>query len=219
MKISLLLALVVLPRIVPAQEPWKNIYSQHAWTQRDRWQKADALIGMLKINDGSEVADIGCHEGYMTFKLAKKVGTAGKVYAVDLDQSKLDKVKKRAQEQSLRQIVLIKGEENNPKLPSGLLDAVIILDTYHEMNDPVAILQHISASLKIGGRLLICEPIADARRKLSRAEQERKHELALPFAAGDLRKTGFKIVFEKDNFIDRTKEKGDRMWVIVAEKL
>jgi hypothetical protein len=63
----------------------------------------------------------------------------------------------------------------------------------------------------------LCEPIAAERRKLSRAEQEKKHELGMKFALADLQKAGFKVAFQKDPFIDRKKEKGDEMWVIVAE--
>lgn len=201
-----------------AQDAWKNIYSQHAWAERDKWQRAEELIRMLQLSEGSRVADVGCHEGYMTFKLARHVGKNGVVYAVDLEQAKLDKVKKRADENSLSQIKVIKGDNDNPKLPFNTLDAVIILDTYHEIDHHDEILEHIKNSLKKGGRLLICEPISDARRELPRGDQEKRHELAMKYALADMRKAGFKIIFQKDNFIDRTKEKGDKMWVVVAEK-
>ena len=199
-----------------AQDPWKNIYSQGAWAARDQWQKPEALIRWLDISSGDKVADIGCHEGYMTFKLARAVGTKGAVYAVDVDSPKLEKVKKRAQDNHLPQVQTIKGDYDDPKLPSNSLDAVIILDAYHEMDEHDAILQHIKTALKHDGRLVLCEPIADERRKASRAEQEKKHELAMAFALGDLKKAGFKIIFQKDQYIDRTQEKGDKMWVVVA---
>ena len=211
--------LVVLPVVSLSQDPWKNIYSQHAWEERDTWQKANELIALLGVREGSRVADVGSHEGYMTFKLARKVGAGGVVYAVDLDQSKLDKLKKYADENRIEQIELVKGQEDDPALPANTLDAVLILDTYHEMDDHEQILQHIKTALIPGGRLLICEPISDARRELQRSDQERKHELAMPFALEDLKKAGFKITFKKENFIDRTKQKGDRMWVVVAEKV
>jgi ubiquinone/menaquinone biosynthesis C-methylase UbiE len=202
-----------------AQNPWKNIYSASAWEARDKWQRADELIRLLNITAGSHVADIGCHEGYMTFKLGKVVGDAGKVYAVDVDQSKLQKLDNRIGDMKLNNIQTIKGDYDNPKLPPGLLDAVIILDTYHEMDDHDEILQHVKTSLKTGGRLVICEPIAEERRKLSRSVQEGKHELAMAFALEDLAKAGFSISYQKDPFVDRTREKGDKMWVVVAVKL
>jgi len=218
MKIAIVILFSAAYGLASAQDPWKNIYSQHAWAERDKWQKADELISLLKIKQGSHVADVGSHEGYMTFKLARKVGSKGVVYAVDLDQGKLDKVKQRATENNIGQIRTIKGQDDDPLLPLNALDAVLILDTYHEMDDHDDILQHIKASLKMGGRLLLCEPIADSRRNLSRREQEQKHELALEFALDDLKKAGFEIVYQKDKYINRAKEKGDNMWVIVAEK-
>lgn len=200
------------------QDTWKNVYSASAWKSRDKWQRANELIDFLDVASGSHVADIGCHEGYFTFKLSKIVAADGKVYAVDVDQSKLDKLKKHVAERKAGNIQIIKGDYDDPKLPSGQLDAAIILDTYHEMDDHDEILKHVFVSLKPGGRLVICEPIAEERRNLPRASQEEKHELGMEYAIEDLVKAGFKIEVQKDPFIDRTKEKGDVMWVLVAEK-
>ncbi len=218
MRLSMAALFILLHGLVLAQDPWKNIYSQSAWAARDKWQKPDELIRWMDISAGDKVADIGCHEGYMTFKLAKVVGTKGLVYAVDVESAKLEKVKKHAQDDNLPQIQTIKGDYDDPKLPENILDAVIILDTYHEMDEHEEILQHIRSSLKVGGRLILCEAIADERRKASRSEQEKRHELAMTFALQDLEKAGFKIIFQKDKYIDRTKEKGDKMWVVVATR-
>jgi len=194
------------------------VYSERAWTDRDRWQKADELIQNLNLKSGSQVADIGCHEGYMTVKLANKVGQSGKVFAVDVEQSKLDKLQAILTKREITNVQPIKGDYDNPKLPLNSLDGVIILDTYHEMDDHDEILQHVKASLKAGGRLILCEAIADERRDLSRKDQERKHELGMNFVLEDLKKAGFTIIKQQDIFVDRTKEKGDKMWLIVAVK-
>ncbi|MDD1442056.1 methyltransferase domain-containing protein [Dolichospermum sp. ST_sed3] len=200
------------------QDPWKNVYTETAWVERDKWQKADELISQLNLKSGSRVADVGCHEGYLTIKLSGVVGPRGKVYAVDVEQSKLDKLQTILHKRSITNVEPIKGNYDNPKLPLNALDGVIILDTYHEMDDHDMILQHIKASLKPGGRLVLCEPIADERKKLTRVEQERKHELGINYALEDLQKAGFQIIKKQDLFVDRSKEKGDNMWLIVAVK-
>ena len=115
-------------------------------------------------------------------------------------------------------VTVVKGDNDNPLLPLNSLDAVVILDAYHEMNEYVKMLQHIKASLKPGGRLVLCEPIAEERRKLRRVDQKEKHELGMNFALEDLRNAGFSIVKQQDPFVDRMKEKGDKMWVVVALK-
>jgi ubiquinone/menaquinone biosynthesis C-methylase UbiE len=201
-----------------AQDQWKNVYTESAWTERDSWQKADVMIKQLAIQAGNRVADVGCHEGYMTVKLSKAVGPAGLVYAVDIEQTKLDKLKMHLGTRKITNVSAVKADSDNPKLPERALDAVLILDSYHEMKEHDKILQAIKSSLRPGGRLVICEPIAEDRRALSRTEQESKHELGLSFALEDLRKAGFQIVFRQDRFVDREKIKGDKMWIVVAKK-
>jgi len=86
------------------------------------------------------------------------------------------------------------------------------------MKDHDKILVHVKDALKKNGRLVICEPIEASRRTLTRSEQEARHEIALKFVEEDLHKAGFTIVRKEDPFADRTKVKGDVMWLLVAEK-
>jgi len=200
------------------QDPWKDIYREGAWEQRDTWQRAEEIIQKLNIKAASQVADVGCHEGYFTIKLSRIVRDDGKVYAVDISKDKIEKLKKHLEDRKIQNVRAIVGEENNPHLPPLTLDAVLIVDTYHEMDAHEQILQRIKEALKVGGRLVICEPISDARKKLSREEQERKHELGLNYALEDLKEAGFRIISQQETFVDRVKEKGDKMWLIVCER-
>jgi len=218
MKKNIILFLLFMTILVQAQDPWKNVYTESAWAERDQWQRADEILKYLNLRTGSNVADVGCHEGYMTMKLSAVVGATGKVFAVDVEQSKLDKLNDHVAKRKITNVNIIKGDYDNPKLPVNALDAVIILDTYHEMDDHDKILQHIKAALKRGGRLILCEPIAEERRKSAREDQERRHELGMNFALADLQRAGFAIQKQQDPFADRSKEKGDKMWLIVAIK-
>ena len=208
--------LILFTQAVFAQtDSYKNVYSEPEWKARDAWQKPADIIKRLKIDKSSSVADVGCNEGYLTFKLAS---IASKVYAVDVDQSKLNRLSRIKDDKKIMNVEVVKGDYDNPKLPGNTLDAVVILDTYHEMDDHDEILKHIMTALKPGGRLVICEPIADSRRNIARADQERKHELGMKFALEDLAKAGFTIQEKTDPFVDREKVKGDKMWIIVATK-
>lgn len=203
---------------VSAQDPWKDVYRESAWEQRDTWQRPDEIIKRLEIKAGSNVADIGSHEGYFTMKLARKVGKEGRVYAVDVSKDKIEKLKKHLEERNIQNVTAVLGDKNDPKLPANSLDAVLIVDTYHEMDAHQEILQHVKNALKRKGKLVLCEPIAEDRKESSRAEQERKHELAMDYAVDDLKAMGFEITFQQEGFINRLKEKGDKMWIIVCEK-
>jgi precorrin-6B methylase 2 len=200
------------------QDQWKNVYTESAWKDRDRWQRADDLIRQLGIRKGSQVADIGSHEGYMSFKLSDAVGPEGKVFAIDVEQHKLDRLQEIAQVRGIGNITAIKGAYDDPGLAPGSVDAAIILDTYHEMKEHDSVLLHVWKALRPGGRLVLCEPIAEERRKLPRADQETKHELGINFALEDLARAGFSVIRKQDPFADRLKEKGDKMWLLVAVK-
>ena len=212
----LLLLFILLSSSVFGQDQWKDVYKESAWADRDRWQRPDEIIKQLNLRPGSAVADIGCHEGYMTVKLSKAVGENGKVYAEDISQTKLDRLQEHLDERKISNVMVVKGEEDNPTLPEGTLDAVIILDAYHEMDEHEKILNHISHALKPAGRLVLCEAVAESRRGATRENQEGRHELGINFAAGDLNKAGFTILKQQDPFVDRTREKGDKMWLLVA---
>ncbi|HTE32561.1 MAG TPA: class I SAM-dependent methyltransferase [Chryseolinea sp.] len=212
------LILNLLSLSVGAQDEWKNIYRESAWKERDEWQRPSDLIKLLAVKPGYNVADIGCHEGYMTIKLASAVTGNGKVYGVDVKEPALTLLKKHLEERAIANVTLIKGDYDDPKLPANTLDGVIILDTYHEMDDHDKMLLKIKEALKPGGRLLICDPIAEERRKLSRQTQEKSHELGIAYALEDLSKAGYKVLYQKDPYVDRKAVKGDMMWVIVAVK-
>jgi len=200
-----------------SQDQWENVYRESAWKERDKWQQAEEIIRKLGVGKGSTVADIGCHEGYMTLKLSKAVQDEGKVYAVDVDQSKLTLLSEHLKVRKINNVTVIKGDYDNPKLPANAVDAVIILDTYHEMDDHEKILQHVLIALKKGGRLVLCEPLEAKRKGLPRKEQEAKHELGINYALEDLKNAGFEIAYQQDPFVDRI-VKGDQMWLIVATK-
>ena len=188
-----LLGFALVLQVCPAFSQWNNIYTESSWEERDQWQNAPAIMKAMRIGTGSVVADIGSHEGYMTMKLAALVGAEGKVYAVELDRYKLRKLEAHAAEQGLRNIETVLGDEDDPRLPAGRFDAILLLDTYHEIEAYVAVLEKFFLALRPGGRLVLVEPISDQRRGLSRKRQAEKHELEMKFALQDLIDARFQI--------------------------
>lgn len=124
---------------------------------RDLWQKPDQVMDALGIADGSHVADIGAGGGWFTVRLARRVGPNGLVFAEDIQREMIDAITRRMQRDGLTNIRPILGTPRDPMLPEGELDAVLIVDSYHEMTDPVALLQASSRALRPKGRIGIVE--------------------------------------------------------------
>jgi SAM-dependent methyltransferase len=119
---------------------------------RDQWQKPELIMDALGVADGSVVADIGAGGGWFTIRLARRVGPNGTVYAEDIQRPMIDAVARRAEREGLRNVRTTFGSASDPHLPAGL-DAVLIVDTYHEIEDPVALFRNIARSLKPQGRV------------------------------------------------------------------
>ena len=105
----------------------------------------------LQIAEGSVVADLGAGSGWFTTRLAARVGPNGTVYAEDIQPLMFNAIQLRVQREGLKNVKPVLGTPSDPRLPSAALDAVLIVDTYHEMEDPVVLLRQIAGSLKPAG--------------------------------------------------------------------
>ena len=120
---------------------------------RDLWQLPDRIMDTLGIAEGSLVADIGAGGGWFTIRLARRVGANGLVFAEDIQRQMLESIMRRVAREGLRNVRLVLGTPEDPRLPAGTLDAVLIVDTYHELEDPDSMLRNIAKSLKPQGRV------------------------------------------------------------------
>ncbi|MFY9554351.1 MAG: methyltransferase domain-containing protein, partial [Blastocatellia bacterium] len=121
------------------------------------------MFDALAVKPGHRVADIGSGSGYFTFRLAARVGAEGKVYAEDIDQKAIDKVRQRKDREKLGQVEAILGESADPHFPNDL-DSVLIVDSYHEFRDYDRMMQSVFHTLKSGGRLVIIDGEAPSGR-------------------------------------------------------
>lgn len=124
---------------------------------RDAWQKPDRIMDALGIADGSVVADLGAGGGWLTIRLARRVGPNGIVYAEDIQKEMLEATGRRVSREGLRNVRLQMGLADDPRLPASRMDAVIILDVYNEMEDPVTLLRNVKWTLKPSGRVGIID--------------------------------------------------------------
>lgn len=122
---------------------------------RAAWQKPEQIMDALNIADGSRVADIGAGSGWFTIHLAQRVQQKGIVYAQDVQPQMLEAIRRRVQREGLRNVEVRLGTSTSPNLPAAALDAVLVVDTYPEVDvdDRVAFLRNLAAALKPAGRL------------------------------------------------------------------
>jgi ubiquinone/menaquinone biosynthesis C-methylase UbiE len=118
---------------------------------RDAWQRPDQIMDALLIGEGSVVADLGAGGGWFTVRLARRVGPNGRVYAEDIQPQMIEAIERRVQREGLRNVTTKLGTAVNPRIPEGSVDAVLIVDAYHEMEQPVTLLRNVAKTLKPAG--------------------------------------------------------------------
>ncbi|HUE24496.1 MAG TPA: class I SAM-dependent methyltransferase [Bryobacteraceae bacterium] len=135
--------------------PWLVRPEREAEEAPDR--ALDAIAAAIGIAKGATVADIGAGVGYFTWRLAARVGPQGKVYAVDIQQGMLDRLRQNMAERKLPNYEAVLGAEDDPRLPAGRIDLALLVDVYHEFSQPQKMLRKIRASLAPEGRMVLLE--------------------------------------------------------------
>ena len=125
--------------------------------EREEEEKTDVMIDALKFREGEVVADIGCGSGYIARRIAKKIGTTGIVYGVDIQQEMLDLLAKRMAMFRIENVKPIMGEVTDPKLPPESCDTMVMVDVYHEFDQPYEMIGNMVKALKKGGRIVFVE--------------------------------------------------------------
>jgi ubiquinone/menaquinone biosynthesis C-methylase UbiE len=141
----------------PVSEPYTGDLSIFEDENRAKNLQIDRVMDLLKISEGKSVADLGAGSGWFTVRAAKRVGGRGKVYAVEINQEYINHINERAKKENYTNIQTVLGTEDNPKLLNRSIDAVLILKTYHEIGQPVRVLQNLKKSMKKDGLLGIID--------------------------------------------------------------
>lgn len=154
----------------------------------------------LGIHRGSRVADIGAGTGYFTFHLARRVGPTGRVYAVDIQRPALADIAQRASREGLTQIKTVPGSEESTGLEPASVDAVLVVNTYHEFRAFDAMMLEFRKALRPGGVLGIIEPEAMAGEPPGRAF--RYHRISSASVRDDARAAGLRLVGHALGFVN-----------------
>jgi ubiquinone/menaquinone biosynthesis C-methylase UbiE len=125
--------------------------------ERESEERPTRAVQELKLEPGMVVADFGAGSGYYTERLARAVGPTGRVLAVDLQPEMLQLVGKRATRLGLTNIELVRSMPDDPHLPAGVVDLILMVDVYHEFSHPFEMAEKLIAALKPGGRLVFVE--------------------------------------------------------------
>jgi len=157
--------------------------------EREQEENPEGALDALNLKAGMIVADVGAGSGYMSLKLAKRVGPTGKVYAEDVQPQMLQQVRANAAKAKAENVVTVQGSYTDPMLPKGQIDLVLLVDVYHEFSEPQKMLRGIRASLKPDGRLVLLE----YRKEDPKIPIREEHKMTVAEVRTELEAEGFHL--------------------------
>ncbi len=177
-------------------EPYTGDLSIFDSPGREERLQINRVMDILGVGSGRNVADIGAGSGWFTVRAARRVGASGMVYAVDINPEAIRYIDERARKEHVKnKVTTILSKADDPLLPADSVDAVLLLKTYHEVAQPVALLQNLRGALRPGGKVGI----------IDRNGNGEDHGVGRDVVIREAKEAGYKLL-EQYDFV-----KGDKM--------
>jgi SAM-dependent methyltransferase len=188
----------------PTSTPYSGDLSIFEYPDRDKKLQIDRVMDLLGIVPGKNVADIGAGSGWFTVRASRRVGSTGAVIAEDINPLAIEYIGKRALRENLTNVRTVLGSPDDPRLPSGSVDAVLMLKVYHEIAHPVPTMKVLQRALRPGAKVGIID------RNGNGADHGLNHDVVVK----EMGEAGYKLV----GTYDFTKADGQDYFLIFQER-
>ena len=126
-------------------------------SSRDARLQPERVMDVVGVKQGMKIGEGGAGKGYLTFKLAKRTGETGHIYANDISSSALQSVESRCKKEGIQNITTVMGEVSDPLFPVRDLDMVILLHALHDFEDQAGWLRNVKKYMKRDATLVLIE--------------------------------------------------------------
>ena len=188
----------------PTSRPYSGDLSIFEYPDRDKKLQIDRVMDLLGIKAGKNVADIGAGSGWFTVRASKRVGPTGVVLAEDINPLAIESIGKRTTKENLPNVRTVLGRPDDPMLPPGSVDAVLLLKVYHEIAHPVEFMKKLAPALRPGAKVGIIDKNGDGS----------NHGLNHEILEKEMREAGFRL----SSTYDFTKADGQDYFMIFEAK-
>jgi predicted methyltransferase len=188
----------------PTSAPYSGDLSIFEYPDRDKKLQIDRVMDLLGITTGKNVADIGAGSGWFTVRAARRVGPTGAVLAEDINPGAIEYIGKRVVKEDLANVRTVLGAPDDPRLPAGSVNAVLMLKVYHEIAHPVTAMKALHPALRPGAKVGIIDRNGDGS----------NHGLNHDVVVREMGEAGYRLVGK----YDFTKGDGQDYFLIFEEK-
>ena len=162
--------------------------------ERDAYQQPEKVLAYIGDVTGKKILDIGAGTGYFSFKLAAKGAT---VIAGDVDDRFQNYIKEKIEKENAPKLSLRKLPYDSPALAEAEVDKVLIVNTYHHIEDRVNYFNKVLKGLTTGGELLVID-----FKKQDGPGPPVKMKMSPDFITAELKKAGFTAFELNDSLLE-----------------
>lgn len=188
-------------RFENAQE-WSKVFDEPG---RDAWQKPDEVVTLLAAPSGGTVADLGAGTGYFLGRLARAVGPTGKVVGLDVEADMVRFMTERATKEGLTNVEARQVQPADPGLAPASVDRVLVVDTWHHIDDRAAYVPLLARALRPGGAVVVVDFTLESERG-----PPPKHRIAPEQVVKELNAAGLDATILPESLPDQYVVRGTR---------
>lgn len=165
--------------------------------------EAQRIVDVLGLTTGEGVADVGAGDGEWTEALARAVGPAGRVWATEVVEDELVKLRDRVADHHLDNVTVVAGDQEGTGLPESCCDAILLRMVYHHFQDPKAMRASLRRALRPGGRLAVIDiKPQKSWRHLEDVPERGGHGIAPDALVEEMKADGFEVLSRHDGWND-----------------
>lgn len=163
--------------------------------------ETDRIAELLALEPGIVLADVGAGDGDWAFRLVERVGSSGHVYATEVDDDELDKIRRRIEKDDHGNVTAIKGDQEQTGLEAGCCDAILLRLVYHHFTQPAVMRADLRRALRPGGRLVIVDIVPQRHwRDLPGVPERGGHGIPVEDVIQEMTGDGFDLVAQYDDW-------------------
>jgi predicted methyltransferase len=168
---------------------------------RDDVAEGRRIVEVLRLAPGMVAADVGAGEGQFTGALARAVGSAGRVYATEIAQAKLDEIRERMERDGVENVVTLLGDQQQTGLPVGCCDRILLRLVYHHFAEPRTMQRGLWDALRPGGQIAVIDvPPKKGWPRVPEAPDRGGHGIEAAELVADMQRAGFELVSRHDDW-------------------
>ena len=163
--------------------------------------ETDRITEVLALEPGMVVADVGAGDGDWAFRLAERVGETGQVYATEVDEDELDKIRRRIRKGDHDNVTAVKGDQDRTGLEADCCDAILLRLVYHHFTQPPIMRTDLRRALRSGGLLAIIDIVPQKHwRELPEVPDRGGHGVPVEDVIQEMTDDGFEVVAQHDDW-------------------